>query len=137
MWCQNALLSVQRPSRYLGGEPGQVLKDPKKVKVRFALCFPDAYEIAMSHLGLRVIYSLLNRDERIWCERAFAPLPDMERYLRGTATPLATLESATPLARMDVVGFSLQHELSFTNVLLMLDLGGIPLRAALRDNDDA
>ena len=123
---------MQRPGRYVGGEPGQVLKDPGAVEARVALCFPDAYEIGMSHLGLRVLYSRLNQDQRIWCERAFAPLPDMERLLRQRSLPLTTLESGTPLGALDVLGFSIQHELCFTNVLLMLDLAGLPLRAADR-----
>lgn len=131
----NLLRRVQRPARYVGGEPGQTLKDPEAVTARVALCFPDAYEIGMSHLGLRILYSRLNADERIWCERAFAPMADMEAELRRRGLPLTTLESATPLAELDLLGFSLQHELCATNVLLMLDLGGLPLRAAERSED--
>jgi radical SAM family uncharacterized protein/radical SAM-linked protein len=112
-----------------------VVKDPSAVQVRFALCFPDAYEIGMSHLGLRILYSQLNRDPRIWAERAFSPMPDMERQLRERSIPLTTLESGTPLAQMDVLGFSLQHELCATNLLQMLDLAGLPLRAADRGDD--
>lgn len=132
----SVLTQVQRPGRYIGGEPGQVVKDPASVEVRFALCFPDAYEIGMSHLGLRILYSRLNSDPRIWCERSFAPMADMESALRRASLPLTTLESRTPLSDLDVLGFSLQHELCITNVLLMLDLGGVPLRASdRRDND--
>lgn len=130
------LRTVQKPARYVGGEPGQVVKDPESVACRFAFCFPDAYEIGMSHLGLRILYSQLNADEQIWCERAFAPFPDMEAALRRFDLPLTTLESGTPLQRMDVLGFSLQHELCATNVLVMLDLGGVPLRAEDRREED-
>ncbi len=130
---QELLLRVQRPARYTGGEPGQVVKDPDAVDVRFGLCFPDAYEIGMSHLGLRILYSRLNQHPRIWCERAFSPMPDMERQLREHRIPLTTLESRTPLKELDVLGFSLQHELCHTNLLQMLDLAGLPLRAGDRD----
>jgi radical SAM family uncharacterized protein/radical SAM-linked protein len=130
------LRTVQRPARYLGQEWGQVTKDPGAVDGRIALCFPDAYEIGMSHLGLRILYARLNDHQRLWCERAFAPLPDMEKALRQRDLPLTTLESGTPLARLDVLGFSLQHELCITNVLLMLDLAGIPLRNEDRREED-
>lgn len=110
-------------------------KSTEDVDLRVALCFPDAYEIGMSHLGMKVLYSRLNSEPRIWCERAFTPLADMERLLRERGLPLTTLESGTPLAEMDILGFSLQHELSYTNVLLMLELGGLPIRAEERGED--
>jgi radical SAM family uncharacterized protein/radical SAM-linked protein len=125
--------SVERPSRYLGGEYLSVVKDPATVDVRVALAFPDAYEIGMSHLGTKILYSLLNKHPRIACERAFAPWPDLEAKLRERSLPIVTLESARPLSEMDVVGISLQYELTYSNVLTLLDLGGIPLRAADRD----
>jgi radical SAM family uncharacterized protein/radical SAM-linked protein len=119
---------VEKPARYLGGEYQQVRKDPAAVDVRMCLCFPDIYDIGMSHLGTKILYSVLNRQPRIAAERAFAPWLDMERELRAHGLPLVSLESALPLAAFDVVGFSLQYELTYTNVLTMLDLGGIPLR---------
>lgn len=124
---ERLLLEVEKPARYLGGEHNVVVKDHDQVRVRAVMAFPDVYEIAMSHLGLRILYSLLNSRDQFLLERCFTPWPDMERALREARIPLFSLETRTPLARFDVVGFSLQYELSFTNVLTMLDLGGIPL----------
>jgi radical SAM superfamily enzyme YgiQ (UPF0313 family) len=124
--------SVTRPARYTGIEVNAVVKDPGAVSVRFALCFPDAYEIGMSYHGLFVLYGLANAIDWVWCERAFAPWSDMEEHMRRVGIPMTTLESRTPLSRMDVVGFSLTYELNVTNVLNMLDLAGIPLRASER-----
>jgi radical SAM family uncharacterized protein/radical SAM-linked protein len=127
--------AVERPSRYLGGEYLEVVKDAPEL-ARIALCFPDLYDIGMSHLGTKILYSLLNRDARVACERCYAPPADLERELRGGVVPLVSLETARPLRDFDVVGFSLQYELTYTNVLLMLDLGGVPLRAAARAPGD-
>ncbi|MFH0900105.1 MAG: TIGR03960 family B12-binding radical SAM protein [Pseudomonadota bacterium] len=127
------LRQVAKPPRYLGGEYLSVEKDAGSVDVRMVLAFPDVYEVGMSHLGTRILYSLLNRHPRIACERAFSPWPDMEAKLREHGLPLVSLESGQPLAAFDVVGISLQYELAFTNVLTLLDLGGIPLRACERD----
>jgi radical SAM family uncharacterized protein/radical SAM-linked protein len=126
---------VEKPTRYIGGEYQQVRKDPATVAARVCLAFPDTYEIGMSHLGTKILYSVLNKTDGIACERAFAPWLDMETELRKRQLPLVTLESATPLREFDVVGFSLQYELTYTNVLLLMDLGGIPLRAADRGDD--
>ncbi len=123
---------VEKPARYLGGEYQSIHKDPSTVDVRVALAFPDVYDIGMSHLGTKILYSLLNKQPRIACERAFAPWVDMEAELRKRQLPVVTLESAEPLSAFDVVGLSLQYELTYTNVLTLLDLGGIPLRAADR-----
>jgi radical SAM family uncharacterized protein/radical SAM-linked protein len=123
---------VQKPSRYLGGEYNQVRKDPATVRARVCLAFPDAYEIGMSHLGSKILYSLLNKTPGIACERVFVPWLDMEAELRSRALPLLTLESASPLHAVDVVGFSLQYELNFTGVLNILDLSGLALRTADR-----
>ncbi|MBI5479559.1 MAG: TIGR03960 family B12-binding radical SAM protein [Deltaproteobacteria bacterium] len=127
--------AVERPSRYLGGEYLEVVKASPAL-ARIALCFPDLYDIGMSHLGTKILYTLLNRDPRVACERCYAPWGDLERELRGRGVPLVSLETAVPLRDFDVVGFSLQYELTYTNVLLMLDLGGVPLRAAARGPGD-
>jgi radical SAM superfamily enzyme YgiQ (UPF0313 family) len=122
------LLSVEKPSRYTGGEVNTIEKDDSACSLRFALAFPDTYEVGMSHLGLQILYAILNGLPEVACERCFAPWPDMERELRQRRIPLCSLESQRPLTAFDIVGFSLQYELSYTNVLLMLDLSGIPLR---------
>jgi radical SAM family uncharacterized protein/radical SAM-linked protein len=127
---------VAKPARYLGGEYLSVVKPAGEVDARVCLAFPDVYEIGMSHLGTKILYSLLNERDRIAAERCFTPWVDMERELRARDLPLVSLESQTPLAEFDVVGISLQYELTFTNVLTLLDLGGIPLRAADRGAGD-
>jgi radical SAM family uncharacterized protein/radical SAM-linked protein len=119
------LLSAEKPSRYIGAEVNAVHKD--NAEVRFLLAFPDTYEVGMSHLGLQILYSILNEIPYVAAERCFAPWPDREKQLREGKLPLTSLESLTPLVNFDVIGFSLQYELSYTNVLNMLDLGGIPL----------
>jgi radical SAM family uncharacterized protein/radical SAM-linked protein len=127
---------VQKPARYLGGEVGARVKDWGAVEARVCLAFPDVYDIGMSHLGFKILYKLLNDDPRTLAERAYAPWVDMEAELRARGLPLVSAESARALREFDVVGFSLQFELTYTNVLQMLDLGGIPLRAADRGEDD-
>jgi radical SAM family uncharacterized protein len=129
---ERILPRVQKPGRYTGGEYGAVKKE-LPVPVRFALCFPDTYEIGMSNLGIRILYGLLNERADTWCERAFAPWGDMEAELRREGFPLYGLESGDPLSAFDIVGFSLGYEMSYTNLLNMLDLGGIPLHASKRD----
>ncbi len=126
---------VSRPSRYLGNEVNSFHKDSEKVRVKFALAFPDAYEVGMSHIGLQILYSILNSRDDIACERVFAPWIDMEAILRSKGMPLVSLESGLPLRNFDVIGFSLQYELSYTNVLNMLDLSSIPLLADERDEN--
>lgn len=125
---------IQRPTRYLGREINAVIKDPRAVALRLALLFPDLYEVGMSHLGLGLLYAILNREDHIWAERAYAPAPDLEADLRARRRPLTSLESGTPLSRFDLLGVSLQYELGYTNLLNMLDLGGVPLLAADRDH---
>jgi len=122
------LSRVARPSRYLGGELGSIRKNPSDVEVTFALAFPDVYEVGMSHVGSAILYQALNRIEWVAGERVYAPWPDMEEELRAANLPLASLESERSLAEFDMVGFTLQYELCYSNVLNMLDLGGIPLR---------
>ena len=124
---EKLLLKVQKPGRYVGGELGEVIKDKRDVDVRFAFCFPDTYEIGMSHLGIKILYSLFNEKPYIWCERVFAPWTDMEAQMREHDIPLYALESGDPISDFDFIGFTLQYELSYTNVVNMLDLGGIPL----------
>ncbi len=126
---------VSRPSRYLGNEVNSVHKDSGKVRLKFALAFPDAYEVGMSHMGLQILYSILNSREDIACERVFAPWIDMEGILRSEGMPLISLESGLPLRNFDIIGFSLQYELSFSNVLNMLSLSSIPLLAHERDEN--
>ena len=126
---------IRRPGRYLGNEINAVRKDPLNVEVTMALAFPDVYEVGMSHLGLKILYHILNRHAWISAERVFAPWVDLEPYLRQTKRPLTSLETETPLADFDILGFSLQHELCYTNVLNMLDLSGIPLFSAERTDD--
>ena len=130
---REALGQVQKPGRYTGGEPGCTYKDKNKVDVRMAFCFPDTYEIGMSFLGEKILYELLNRHENWWCERAFMPWTDMKVEMERLDIPLYCLESKDPLTDFDIVGFSLEYELCYTNVLAMLRMSGIPLRAADRD----
>ena len=127
------LLKIQKPTRYSGGEYGSVMKS-EDIPVRFAFCFPDLYEIGMSHLGLRIIYSLLNKQDYVWCERAFAAAKDFEDVLLEHDIPLFAIESRTPLRDFDIVGFTLQYELSYTNILKMLKLAKIPLLKSERDD---
>ncbi|MBQ8267599.1 MAG: TIGR03960 family B12-binding radical SAM protein, partial [Clostridia bacterium] len=131
---EQLLLTVQKPGRYSGGEINQVIKDKSKIDVRFAFCFPDTYEIGMSHLGMKILYSLFNERDDIWCERVFAPWIDFEKVMRDNDIPLYALESRDSIRDFDFVGFTLQYELSYTNILTMLDLGGIPLKACDRDD---
>ena len=130
------LKSVLKPGRYTGGEYGQVIKDKKTVKARFAFCFPDTYEIGMSNLGVRLLYGVLNREDDIWCERVYAPWVDMEEKMRENGIKLWAHESGDPVSDFDIVGFTLQYELCYTNVLNMLELSGIPLFSSERGEDD-
>lgn len=123
---------VNRPSRYLGGERGSIEKPAGQVELSFALAFPDVYEVGMSHLGFAILYHVLNSRDGIQAERVYAPWPDMEEHLRQSAEPLRALETGRPLGAFDIIGFTLQYELSYSNLLNMLDLGGIPLRREQR-----
>ncbi len=129
------LKSVSKPGRYAGGEYGQILKDKNAVKARFAFCFPDTYEIGMSNLGVRLLYGALNEHDDIWCERVYDPWVDMQEEMRRHNLPLTALESGDPLGEFDFVGFTLQYEMSYTNVLNMLELAKIPLRTCERGED--
>ena len=129
---EKILLKVQKPGRYTGGELNSIVKDKSKVDVRFAFCFPDTYEIGMSHLGMKILYSQFNSYDHIWCERVFAPWIDMEEQMIKNNIPLYALESGDPLTEFDFIGFTLQYELSYTNVLNMLKLAGIPVLSSER-----
>lgn len=124
---EKLLLKVQKPGRYVGGELNAVVKDKKDVDIRFAFCFPDVYEVGMSHLGMKILYSLFNKVPYIWCERVFAPWIDMEEQMIKNNIPLYALESGDAISEFDFIGFTLQYELSYSNVLNMLKLSGVPL----------
>lgn len=129
------LCKVEKPARYIGGELNQVVKNPNDVDIRFAFCFPDVYEVGMSHLGTRILYHTINERKDTYCERAFAPWPDMEKLMRENNIPLYTLETKDPLSNFDMIGFTLQYEMSYTNILNMLDMAGITIRASERGED--
>lgn len=130
------LFKVEKPARYIGEELNSYKKDKSKVDIRYAFCFPDVYEVGMSHLGTKILYYLLNEREDTFCERVFAPWPDMEEQLRKNNIPLYALESKDSLKNFDILGFTLQYEMSYTNILNMLDMAGIPVRASQRGEDD-
>ena len=133
---EKLLLKVKSPSRYIGGELNSVVKDKNKVDVRFAFCFPDSYDIGMSHIGMKILYSLKNARENWWCERVFAPWTDFEELMRENNIPLYGLESLDPIKDFDFIGFTVQYELCYTNILNMLDLAGLNVLAAERDDSD-
>ncbi len=126
---QRILLTVQKPARYTGGEWGEIQKDPTDIRVRLAFCFPDTYEIGMSNLGMRILYGVMNQMEGVWCERVFAPWGDMEKAMRENDLPLWALESQQPIREHDMIAFTIGYEMSYSNILNMLDLAGIPLHA--------
>lgn len=130
------LFKVEKPARYIGGEINSYNKDKNKVDIRYAFCFPDSYEVGMSHLGTRILYYVLNQREDTFCERVFAPWPDMEKLMRENNVPLYGLESKDSIRNFDFIGFTLQYEMSYTNILNMLDLAGVPIRASERGEDD-
>ena len=127
--------AVTKPGRYSGGEYNQIIKDKNQVKARWAFCFPDSYEIGMSNLGVRILYGVLNNEDDIWCERVYTPWVDMQEKMQQYNLPLTAHESKDPLTAFDIVGFTLQYEMSYTNVLNMLKLAGIPLRASDRGDE--
>jgi len=130
------LKQVEKPARYIGGETNMVVKNPQDVKLRFAFAFPDMYEIGMSYMGLQILYDIVNKKDELYCERVFAPAADMESLMRRSGYPLFTLETKTPVREMDVLGFTLQYEMSFTNILNMLELAEIPLLSSDRGESD-
>jgi radical SAM family uncharacterized protein/radical SAM-linked protein len=130
-----ALTEVSRPSRYLGGELGSLCKPDDQVDTRMALAFPDVYDVGMSHIGFPILYTILNQLDGVAAERVFSPWPDMEEWLRSHGEPLCSLETSRPLAQFDIIGFTLQYELSYTNLLTMLNLAGVPVRGEERGED--
>ena len=130
------LMQVEKPARYIGNEVNAVMKDKDKIKVRFAMCFPDVYEIGMSHLGIQIIYDMLNSFEDVWCERVYSPWVDLDAIMREKKIPLFALESQDSIKNFDFLGMTLQYEMCYTNVLQILDLAGIPLLASNRTEDD-
>ncbi len=126
---ESLLMQIQKPARYMGGEFNSVMKNPDEVDVRFAFLFPDTYEVGMSHLGMKILYHTINKRSDAWCERVFSPWVDMAELMRENDIPLFSLESRTPVKDFDILGVTLQYEMSFTNILDALDLAGIPLRA--------
>ena len=130
------LCKVEKPSRYVGGELNQVIKNPEDVNIRFAFCFPDVYEVGMSHLGTRILYHTINERKDTYCERVFTPWPDMEALMRENDIKLFSLETKTSLDKFDMLGFTLQYEMSYTNILNMLDMSGITIRASERGEDE-
>ena len=130
------LLKIEKPARYIGGEYNSVMKDPEKVDVRFAMCFPDVYEIGMSHLGIQILYDMFNRREDVWCERVYSPWVDLDKVMREEHIPLFALESQDPVKDFDFLGITIQYEMCYTNILQILDLSGIPLHAKDRTEED-
>lgn len=136
MTAEKFFKQVEKPGRYVGGEYGQIIKDKAAIDCRWAFCFPDTYEIGMSNLGVRLLYGALNCAPDVWCERVYAPWVDMEALMRENGIPLWAHESKDPISVFDFVAFTLQYELCYSNVLNMLELGGIPLLACDRSEED-
>lgn len=136
MLSDEILMQVEKPARYIGNEVNAVMKDKSRIKVRFAMCFPDVYEIGMSHLGIQIIYDMLNRFEDVWCERVYSPWVDLDAIMRKEQIPLFALESQDPVKEFDFLGITIQYEMCYTNILQVLDLAGIPLLAKERSEND-
>ena len=130
------LMSIDKPARYIGQEVNMAVKDLDKVDVRFAMCFPDVYEIAMSHLGIQILYDMFNKMDGVYCERVYSPWTDLDKIMREKNIPLFTLETQSPVKELDFLGITIQYEMCYTNILQILDLSGIPLHATQRTEDD-
>ncbi|MBS6706147.1 TIGR03960 family B12-binding radical SAM protein [Lacrimispora saccharolytica] len=130
------LLSIEKPARYIGNEVNSVMKDPEQVDIRFAMCFPDVYEIGMSHLGIQILYHMFNERPDVWCERVYSPWPDLDARMRKDNIPLFSLESQEPIRSFDFLGITIQFEMCYTNILQVLELSGIPLEASERTEED-
>ena len=129
------LMTIEKPARYIGGEVNAVMKDKEKVDIRFAMCFPDVYEIGMSHLGIQILYDMFNKREDTWCERVYSPWNDMDKIMREQKIPLFALESQDPIKDFDFLGITIQYEMCYTNILQVLDLAQIPLEASQRTKE--
>ncbi|MBE5847658.1 MAG: TIGR03960 family B12-binding radical SAM protein [Lachnospiraceae bacterium] len=132
---EEILMTIEKPARYIGGEINSVVKENKNELIRFAMCFPDVYEIGMSHLGIQILYDMLNRYDDVWCERVYSPWTDLDAIMRRDRIPLFALESQDPIVSFDFLGITLQYELCYTNILQVLDLSGIPLRSKERTKE--
>ena len=130
------LLKIEKPARYIGNEVNSVMKDKDKINIRFAMCFPDVYEIGMSHLGIQILYDMFNRWEDVWCERVYSPWVDLDQIMREENIPLFALESQDPIREFDFLGITIQYEMCYTNILQILDLSKIPLSACERSDFD-
>ena len=130
------LLSIEKPARYIGNEVNSVMKDSEQVDIRFAMCFPDVYEIGMSHLGIQILYHMFNERPDVWCERVYSPWPDLDARMRKDNIPLFSLESQEPIRSFDFLGITIQFEMCYTNILQVLELSGIPLEASERTEED-
>ena len=130
------LLNIEKPARYIGGEVNSVMKDKSEVDIRFAMCFPDVYEIGMSHLGIQILYDMFNRREDVWCERVYSPWTDLDKVMREQHIPLFALESQDPIKTFDFLGITIQYEMCYTNILQVLELSQIPLHAKERTEED-
>ena len=130
------LMKIEKPARYIGNEVNSVMKDKADVDIRFAMCFPDVYEIGMSHLGIQILYDMFNKREDVWCERVYSPWTDLDQIMRERKIPLFALESQDPVKEFDFLGITLQYEMCYTNILQVLDLSGIPLAAEERTDED-
>ena len=133
---EDILLSIEKPARYIGNEVNSVMKDKNKTDVRFAMCFPDVYEIGMSHLGIQILYSMFNTFDDVWCERVYSPWTDLHKIMKERNIPLFALESQDPIKDFDFLGITLQYEMCYTNVLQILDLSQIPIWAKDRTDND-
>ena len=133
---EEVLMSIEKPERYIGHEINAVYKDKDKIAVRFGMCFPDVYEIGMSHLGIAILYDMFNKFEDTWCERIYSPWVDLDKVMRERNIPLFTMESQEPVKNLDFLGITLQYEMCYTNILQVLDLSGIPLISTERTWDD-
>ena len=130
------LLNIEKPARYIGGEVNSVMKDKSEVNIRFAMCFPDVYEIGMSHLGIQILYDMFNRREDVWCERVYSPWTDLDKVMREQHSPLFALESQDPIKTFDFLGITIQYEMCYTNILQVLELSQIPMHAKERTEED-
>ena len=136
MLSDEILMQVEKPARYIGKEINSIVKRPEDVDIRMAMCFPDVYEIGMSHLGLQILYDMFNGYDDVWCERVYSPWPDLDKIMREKEIPLFGLESQEPVKYLDFLGITLQYEMCYTNILQVLDLAQIPLSAKDRSESD-